>query len=167
MCKPRIIWLWGLKIVFSKCLCCFKLSLLTIFIYFGLSPARFYQINLATKKQLKTRQAARTPIKKKARVKRQYPLLPWLLFIGAVTAICFFPMLFNEFTNWDDEYYVGKNQMLRGPDLGAIFTTQVLGNYHPLTILSYAFNYAISGLHPFSYLLVNYLFHIAFFFCFL
>jgi len=115
---------------------------------------------MATKKQQKTKQAARTPVKKKVRIRKQYPLLPWLLFIGAVTAIFFFPMLFNEFTNWDDEYYVSKNMMLRGPDLWAIATTQVLGNYHPLTILSYAFNYAISGLHPFSYMLVNYLLHI-------
>lgn len=94
-------------------------------------------------------------------IKEKYPLLPWLLFIGAITAICFFPSLFNEFTNWDDEYYVVNNRMLRGPDWKAIFSTQVLGNYHPLTISSYAFNYAISGLDPFSYHLVNYLFHIA------
>lgn len=94
-------------------------------------------------------------------IKEKYPLLPWLLFVGAITAICFFPSLFNEFTNWDDEYYVVNNRMLRGPDWKAIFSTQVLGNYHPLTISSYAFNYAISGLHPFSYHLVNYIFHIA------
>jgi tetratricopeptide (TPR) repeat protein len=69
-------------------------------------------------------------------------------------------MLKNEFTNWDDEFYVVNNQLLRGPDWKGIFSQQVLGNYHPLTILSYAFNFAISGLDPFSYLLVNYLFHI-------
>jgi hypothetical protein len=69
-------------------------------------------------------------------------------------------MLKNEFTNWDDEFYVINNQLLRGPDWKGIFSQQVLGNYHPLTILSYAFNFAISGLDPFSYLLVNYLFHI-------
>lgn len=116
---------------------------------------------MATKKQQKTKQSGKTPVKKKVRIKRHYPLLPWLLFIGAITAICLFPMLFNEFTNWDDEFYVTRNQLLRGPDWGGIATTQVLGNYHPLTILSYAFNYAISGLNPFSYLLVNYLFHLA------
>jgi len=69
-------------------------------------------------------------------------------------------MLKNEFTNWDDEFYVINNPLLRGPDWKGIFSQQVLGNYHPLTILSYAFNFAISGLDPFSYLLVNYLFHI-------
>ena len=69
-------------------------------------------------------------------------------------------MLKSEFTNCDDEYYIINNQLLRGPDWKGIFSEQVLGNYHPLTILSYAFNYAVSGLNPFSYFLVNYLFHI-------
>ena len=84
----------------------------------------------------------------------------WLLGVLIITAICLFPMLNNEFTNWDDELYITNNQLLRGPDWKGIFSEQVLGNYHPLTILSYAFNYAVSGLNPFSYLLVNYLFHI-------
>jgi len=84
----------------------------------------------------------------------------WLLGVLVITGICLFPMLNNEFTNWDDEFYIINNQLLRGPDWKGIFSEQVLGNYHPLTILSYAFNYAVSGLNPFSYLLVNYLFHI-------
>ena len=99
-------------------------------------------------------------LKKKRTEKRDYSLLPWLFLIVAVTAVCLWPMLKNEFTNWDDEYYIVNNPLLRGPDWKGIFSEQVLGNYHPLTILSYAFNYAISGLDPFSYLLVNYLFHL-------
>jgi hypothetical protein len=82
------------------------------------------------------------------------------LFSGGTYCGLFMAMLKNEFTNWDDEFYVINNQLLRGPDWKGIFSQQVLGNYHPLTILSYAFNFAISGLDPFSYLLVNYLFHI-------
>jgi len=100
-------------------------------------------------------------ISKKIRKEKTQSLLPWLLFVGLITAICLWPMLKNEFTNWDDEFYVINNQLLRGPDWKGVFSQAVLGNYHPLTILSYAFNFAISGLDPFSYLLVNYLFHIA------
>ena len=92
--------------------------------------------------------------------KKNEPFLLWLLLIAGITAVCLWPMLKNEFTNWDDEFYVINNPLLRGPDWKRIFSEQVLGNYHPLTILSYAFNFAISGLDPFSYLLVNYLFHI-------
>ena len=118
---------------------------------------------MASKKQLKAkRTASASPVpKKKHKQKRDYSLLPWFSLVAILTAVCLWPMLKNEFTNWDDEYYVINNQLLRGPDWKGIFSKEVLGNYHPLTILSYAFNYAISGLDPFSYLLVNYLFHIA------
>ena len=98
-------------------------------------------------------------VKKTSRQTKDSPW-PWLFLVTAITAICLWPMLKNEFVNWDDEYYVINNQLLRGPDWKGIISNQVLGNYHPLTILSYAFNYAISGLDPFSYLLVNYLLHL-------
>jgi tetratricopeptide (TPR) repeat protein len=117
---------------------------------------------MASKKQTKSKKPTpHSPLpKKKLKEKRDYSLLPWFCLVAALTAVCLWPMLKNEFTNWDDEFYVTNNPLLRGPDWKRIFSEQVLGNYHPLTILSYAFNFAISGLNPFSYLLVNYLFHI-------
>ena len=117
---------------------------------------------MANKKQAKGKRSAHQPPQRpRPRIKRDNTLLPWLLVIAGVTAVCLAPMLRNEFVNWDDEYYVINNPLLRGPDLIGIFSEPVLGNYHPLTILSYSFNYAISKLDPFSYLLVNYLFHLA------
>jgi hypothetical protein len=118
---------------------------------------------MASKKLPKSKKAnsAQHVAKKNVKVKKDHSLLPWFFLLAVLTAVCLWPMLNNEFTNWDDEYYVVNNQLLRGPDWKGIFSKQVLGNYHPLTILSYAFNYAVSGLDPFSYLLVNYLFHIA------
>ena len=117
---------------------------------------------MASKKLTKSKRTSSGPPapKKKAKEKKDYSLLPWFFLVAALTAVCLWPMLNNEFTNWDDEFYVINNQLLRGPDWKGIFSQAVLGNYHPLTILSYAFNFAISGLDPFSYLLVNYLFHI-------
>ncbi|HJS53961.1 MAG TPA: hypothetical protein VJ765_05435, partial [Chitinophagaceae bacterium] len=47
--------------------------------------------------------------------------LPWILPILVVTAICFSPMFKNGLTNWDDEYYVVQNALLRGPDWAGIF----------------------------------------------
>ena len=85
---------------------------------------------------------------------------PWLLPVLAVTAISLSPMLSNGFTNWDDELYVTQNPLLKGPDWNAIFTQASASNYHPLTILSLSFNYAISGVDPFSYHFVNWLLHI-------
>ena len=85
----------------------------------------------------------------------------WVLFLIGVTAICYLPMLQNQFTNWDDEYYVINNQLLRGPDWKGIFTEPVVGNYHPLTIITLVINYQLSGVEPFSYLLLNLLLHLA------
>ena len=87
--------------------------------------------------------------------------MQWILALVAITAICFSPMLRNGFTNWDDEFYVINNQLLRGPDWTGIFTTPVVSNYHPLTIISLAINFAISGTDPSSYMVFNLLLHLA------
>ncbi len=86
--------------------------------------------------------------------------IPWLVLAMAITAICLSPMLSNGFTNWDDEFYVVKNSLLRGPDWAGIFSKPVVGNYHPLTIATLALNFSLSGLDASSYLLFNYLSHL-------
>jgi len=85
----------------------------------------------------------------------------WMLALLAFTGALFSPILGNEFTNWDDPFYVLDNPLLRGPDVKGIFTRPVVSNYHPLTVLSLALNYRLSGLSPFSYFLVNGLLHVA------
>jgi len=88
----------------------------------------------------------------------------WLLaafLILVVTFTVYLPSLDNDFTNWDDTQYVLDNPYLARPDLGVIFTTPIAANYHPLTILSLAANYRISGLHPTSYHAVSLLLHLA------
>jgi len=84
----------------------------------------------------------------------------WVFGVLVITAISFSPMLKNGFTNWDDEFYVIQNALLRGPDWQGIFSKPVVSNYHPLTIITLAFNYQISQLDPTSYLVVNYLLHL-------
>jgi hypothetical protein len=84
----------------------------------------------------------------------------WIFLAVCITAICLFPMLSNKFTNWDDEYYVVQNTLLRGPDWAGIFSKPIVSNYHPLTIITLAINYQLSQLGPFSYLLVNLLLHL-------
>ena len=83
-----------------------------------------------------------------------------ILSVAVITALCLFPLLRNGFTNWDDEYYVVNNSLLRGPDWIGIFTRPVVSNYHPLTVLSLAANFAISGKDPRSYLILNLLLHL-------
>src|SRR6187397_1792194 len=87
-------------------------------------------------------------------------LLLWVLPILLFTGICFFPMLKNQLTNWDDEYYVVQNALLRGPDWAGIFSKSVVSNYHPVTIATLAANYAMTGLDASSYLISNLLLHL-------
>lgn len=91
-------------------------------------------------------------------------VLAALSVILLVTAVAYLPALQGEFTNWDDQIYVTANPMVTdfGPDkVNDLFTQQVGGNIHPLTMVSLILNYEVSGLEPFSYHLINLLFHLA------
>jgi hypothetical protein len=87
-------------------------------------------------------------------------LWPWIIPIVVITGISFLPMLKNQLTNWDDEYYIVQNNLLKGPDWAGIFSQPVVSNYHPITILSLALNYAMTKLEPSSYLITNLLLHL-------
>lgn len=90
----------------------------------------------------------------------RFPIL-WAAGLMALTGVLFSPILGNQFTNWDDQFYVVENTILPGPDWKRLFSEPVVSNYHPLTILTLALNYQLSGLEPFSYFLVNGLLHVA------
>ncbi len=109
-------------------------------------------------KPKKNTTAQASSIRKPGRTKRK-SLLPWFVLVAVISFLCLFPMLNNGFTNWDDEFYVQNNPLLKGPDWGGIFTKPVNDNYHPLTILSLAINFQLSELSPFSYLMLNLLLH--------
>lgn len=82
-----------------------------------------------------------------------------------VTFICFSYTRHNQFTNWDDDYYVTNDpyiKALTAENLKVIFTEDITkNNYHPLCMLSLAFNYYFSGLNPAPYYLTNVAIHIA------
>ena len=85
-------------------------------------------------------------------------LLTWLFF-----KVC----LDNQLTNWDDPGYIKDNPLIK--DVSAegiknIFSNPVMGNYHPLTILSYAIEYSYVQLKQECYYVYHrdsLLFHIA------
>jgi hypothetical protein len=85
--------------------------------------------------------------------------------ICIITFICFQYTLHNQFTNWDDDYYVTNDQYIRAftpHNLKVIFTEDITkNNYHPLCMLSLAVNYHFSQLDPMPYYLTNILIHIA------
>ena len=108
---------------------------------------------MSKKSKIKTRSRHSQPVQKidKTMIGQNKSIWPWLISVLILTGISFLPMLANGFTNWDDDIYITNNRLLRGPDWNAIFTGPSASNYHPLTIMTLAFNYAISGTDPFSY----------------
>jgi tetratricopeptide (TPR) repeat protein len=86
-----------------------------------------------------------------------------LLFILAATFICLFPVLQNDFLNFDDPQYVTENpvvQHLDGANFKSFFTQAFVGNYQPIVMLSYAVQFKIFGLHASGYHFFSLLMHL-------
>ncbi len=86
-----------------------------------------------------------------------------LALVILTTFMIYFPALHHQFTNWDDLDYITENQYIKAltpANLEYIFTQPIALNYHPLTMLSLAMNYRVSGPEPFSYFLVNIVLHL-------
>ena len=115
---------------------------------------------MSKSKQKQSKKPVRTGTSRKTATPfAQNPVI-WALGACVVTAIVFLPMFANGFTNWDDQFYVIDNPLLRGPDWLGIFSKPVVSNYHPVTMATLALNYQASALEPFSYHLVNWLLHL-------
>ncbi len=111
---------------------------------------------------------------KKARGLRRFGSSPWLQFglLFFLTLVIYFPQFGHDFTNWDDNWLITDNPLIRlehSEDILAILNPfnshdqrEQLGNeYLPIRDLSYAFNYFLSGYEPFSYHLLNWLLQLA------
>ncbi len=87
-----------------------------------------------------------------------------LAAICVVTFICFRYTLNNQFTNWDDDFYVTNDPYIKAltpANLKVIFTEDITkNNYHPLCMLSLAINYHFSQLNPEPYYLTNIVIHV-------
>ena len=70
----------------------------------------------------------------------------------------------NGLLNWDDNFYITESPYLKDlswTGIKAIFSVDLMGNYHPLTLLSYAIEYAIAGkADPALMHLTNIVFHV-------
>lgn len=94
---------------------------------------------------------------------RKRGTLLWLAAILAITIIAYLPAFNCGFTNWDDPGYVSENPYIRNLDiesLKVIFSTSFMGNYHPLTILSFGLDYNLAALNPKFYHVTNILIHL-------
>jgi tetratricopeptide (TPR) repeat protein len=87
----------------------------------------------------------------------------WMLAIVVLTFIVVSPSLKNGFTNWDDNLYVTHNPLIGQLDryhIKDFFTTDFVGNYHPLTMISLAIDHQFAGGKPFLFHFTNMLFHL-------
>ena len=115
---------------------------------------------------MKKSKHAKTPSKKSSQTENsdffRNPKF-WVIGILLLTSMVYLPSLSNDFTNWDDQGYVLENKLLQDVSLEGlqeIIVTPIGANFHPVTMLSLALNYQISGLDPFSYHLFNLLLHL-------
>ncbi len=88
----------------------------------------------------------------------------YCIFLLVIVLIVMFPVLQNEFVNWDDEVYITKNEVIKQipfSNLKDIFTYQINNFSVPLTLLSFQIEYYFFGLNPFPYHFNNLLLHLA------
>jgi protein O-mannosyl-transferase len=95
-----------------------------------------------------------------------FQLYPWVVpcVVVLLTASAFYPVLHNQFVNWDDYKNIVENPFYRGlswTNIRWMFTVFYMGHYHPLTWFTLAADYLIWGLNPFGYHLTNLVFHCA------
>ncbi len=82
--------------------------------------------------------------------------------VAAIAVLPFLPALTAEFVNLDDDKFFVENPAFRGLDLQHLrwmFTTTRMGHYAPLTWVSAAVDFTISGLDPRQFHRTNLLLH--------
>ncbi len=79
---------------------------------------------------------------------------PNILVILISTLAAYYKLYEAGFLSWDDGEYVVKNIEITNislPNIKLWFSSFYVGNYHPLTMLSYSIDYKLGGLSPLIY----------------
>ena len=85
------------------------------------------------------------------------------LLIAVVTVAAFWRAIHLGFTDWDDPFYATDQPLIQDlspAGLRTIFSTFVEGNYHPLTMASFAVDYHFWKLDPRGYHIENIALHV-------
>ena len=83
-------------------------------------------------------------------------------FVSLLTFLVYLSCLHNEFVMWDDNVYVYENPHIHPVNAAFFrwaFSAFYAGNWHPLTWISLALDYAFWGLSPFGFHLTNNILH--------
>ena len=82
--------------------------------------------------------------------------------VAVITFLVFLPALRNGFVTWDDGMYVYENPFIHSLDLHLLKRAVLdfyASNWHPLTLISHAVDYAVWGLNPAGHHLTNTILH--------
>ena len=85
-----------------------------------------------------------------------------ILLLLVIAIIVFSPALKNGF-NYDDDIYIKENRFIKSLsfyNVERIFTSFFAGNYQPVSVLTYLFEYRFFGLNPYPYHLTNIIVHL-------
>ncbi|MGA2824073.1 MAG: phospholipid carrier-dependent glycosyltransferase, partial [Bacteroidales bacterium] len=83
-----------------------------------------------------------------------------LIIIILISFITYLPVFHNSLLAWDDDGYIKNNPLIYSINLKEIFSQYVLGNYHPVTILTLATEYHFFGSNETGYHVVNLFLHL-------
>jgi hypothetical protein len=88
----------------------------------------------------------------------------WLvpLACALVTLAVFWPVLDNQFVDWDDDINFVNNPEFRGlgwANLRFMLTTTLMGHWIPTTWITFGADYLLWGMNPRGYHLTNLLLH--------
>lgn len=91
--------------------------------------------------------------------------LPWLLgaLVAVWTLVAFLPTVWNDFVNWDDPRMFLENPYHRGPWLAELryaWSSHLLGEFMPVTWMSYTLDRLLWGLHAPGYHLTSLILHV-------
>jgi len=114
----------------------------------------------------KTTGKAEAPKNKKSGIGGLPPNVLLIIILACVAIagyVVYFPSLSSDFTNWDDPGYLTQNYEIRDwtkNGINHLFSSYTMGNYHPLTMLSFAWEYHTAALKPYIYHRDSMLLHI-------
>jgi protein O-mannosyl-transferase len=93
----------------------------------------------------------------------EYRKYLYLVLVVLFVAVLYRPVLFNDFTTWDDPLHVTENPTIKSLSIDSLavhFEPTTRYMYHPLTMISYALDWNVGEGKPFAFHFTNYLFHL-------
>ncbi len=100
------------------------------------------------------------PVAEKAFGPDRWKIFGALAVIVLISIIVYLPVFHNGFLAWDDDAYIKNNPLIYSINLKEIFSHNVMGNWHPVTMLALALEYHLFGLNASGYHAVNLLLHL-------